>query len=173
MLKTALRRRGFLQALATAPFVAKQAAEQAAMGLMNGKTIGAEHMAPPNDLVRSALSATHAGGIAQGPSNPAKLDRLSEKAARQILKLALNDPDIKRELNSLMMQTHRTVAWLDTDLAMNRSMSLAAKICFQRQRNVARDLQQELDRTNPWTRMQRFVGKLLYPGRLLNWEENE
>lgn len=173
MLKTVLKRRGFLKAFAAAPFVAKQAAEQAAIGMMNGKTLGVDSMAPPNDLVRGAIgTATSELAASQQPADYIKVDRLTEKAARQILKLALKDPDIKRQLDSLMMQTHRTVMWLDADLAVNRSMSLAAKICYQRRRNVEHDLKQELDRTNPWSRMQRFVGKLLYPGRLLNWEED-
>lgn len=172
MIKTVLKRRGFLQALATAPFVAKQAAEQAGMALMNGKTLGVETMAPSADLVRGAMGA--ASSEMMGAQQPAgyKTDKLTEKAARQILKLAIKDPDVKRQLNSLMMQTHRTVMWLDADLAMNRSMSLAAKICYQRQRNVDRDIRQELDRVNPWSRLQRFLGQILYPGRLLNWESD-
>jgi hypothetical protein len=165
MLKTALKRRGFLQALASAPFVAKQAAEQAAIGLMNGKAIGIEQMRPPTDMIGGALSAA---GTAQGPTDM-KPARLSEKAARQILKLALQDPDVKRQLTTLMMQQHRSVMWLDVDLAQNRSMSLAAKICFQRRRNVEREIEQELDRVNAWQRVQRFLGSILYPGRLLNW----
>lgn len=173
MLKTVLKRRGFLQALGAAPLLAKQAAEQAALALMNGKTLGIDQ-APSADLVRGAMSAAHGGmGTTQGPSNPAKPDRMTEKAAREILKLAIKDPDVKRQLNSLMMQSHRNVMWLDADLATNRSMSLAAKICYQRQRNVERDIKQELDRTNPWTRMQRFLGQILYPGRLLNWNDGD
>lgn len=175
MLKTVLKRRGFLKAFAAAPFVAKQAAEQVGLGLMNGRLLGVDQ--PPSaDLVRGALGTGESSGIAQGPSNPAnyiKPDRLTEKAARGILRLAMKDPDVKRQLNSLMMQTHRNVMWLDVDLASNRSMSLAAKICYQRQRNVERDLAQEMDRTNPWTRMQRFVAKILYPTRFFNWNEDD
>lgn len=172
MINTVLKRRGFLKALATAPFVAKQAAEKVGIALMNGKTLGVESMAPSSDLVRCAMSAAGSTKGSQAPVDYTQPDKLTEKAARQILKLAIKDPDVKRKLNSLMMETHRTVMWLDADLAVNRSMSLAAKICYQRQRNVDRDIKQELDRINPWNRLQQFLGKLLYPGRILNWDND-
>jgi hypothetical protein len=52
-------------------------------------------------------------------------------------KLALNIPGIREELQSLFYEVNRNVYAIDYDLATKKSFSLAAKITYQRQRNVA------------------------------------
>lgn len=51
---------------------------------------------------------------------------------------ALAMPLVRREIESLLYEQEQHVGRLDLDLATKRSFSLAAKVTFQRQRNVAR-----------------------------------
>lgn len=84
------------------------------------------------DLMK--LSAT---GLQHNNSDPPS----SDDPLSQEQRLAFKLPWVREELRALMLEKNRKVYQLDPDLACKRSFSLNAKICFQRQRNVERDLQ--------------------------------
>lgn len=60
----------------------------------------------------------------------------------QAMRLALQDPDIRRGLMSELYARQRVVHMLDPDIANKRAWSDMAKVTFQRQRNVERELEQ-------------------------------
>lgn len=65
----------------------------------------------------------------------------------------------RAEYESLLYERFRTIGYIDPDLAVYRSFSLAAKICFQRQREVQRALA-EADEADVWSRIHRFMNSL-------------
>lgn len=74
----------------------------------------------------------------------------------QAMRLALQDPDIRREVLSECYARQRVIHMLDPDIANKRSWSDMAKITFQRQRNVERELE-SMTQANHLG----FAGKLL------------
>jgi hypothetical protein len=123
-----LGRRAFLTRLgigaAAAPVVARQALE-AASGQLAGVT-----MAParPPDHPPSGK-----GGAPQvGTDTPRALKKLWQV------------PALRDEYESLMFERNQRVGYIDLDLATKRSFSLAAKVAYQRQRNVARDIADDM-----------------------------
>lgn len=128
----------FATATATAPLVAKQVADEAAakftqtsMGIPNGP-----------------FAYGDPGMIAGPPDH--------QNMMRGTLKTLLMDDGKRKELESLLYEQHRAVHFLDTDLANKRSFSLAAKITFQRQRNVERWKQDEANGT-AWVRAFNYI----------------
>lgn len=108
-------RRGFLRMLSASPLAARAAAEEAAA-----------------KLARVDLSGVSPGSpIGGGPQD------LTPDQWSQVLRL----PGARRQLESLLFEDERNVGAIDHDLAVYRSFSLAAKIAFQRQRNVQRRLE--------------------------------
>lgn len=123
-------RRSLLRALGVAPLAARAAAEKAAASLAAVQMgVGEAHSGLPSAAPQSA------GGYAVFKRS-------------SILELALRTQADRDEIESLYYRA-AYVAALDPDLAGKRSWSLAAKITFQRQRNVKRMMEQEMDRS-PW-----------------------
>jgi hypothetical protein len=97
--------------------------------------------AAPLSLVQKQMvesAAIGLGGIQAGPSgnNSGGIGQAPAAASPATWRLAMADPDLRAEIRSLLFEQHRFVDRLDPDLAGMRSFSLAAKLCFQRQRNV-------------------------------------
>jgi hypothetical protein len=105
-------RRNFLRGVVAAPFAAKQVAEQAASRL-SGISIG--HLAGSNQI-----------GINQPPA-------LAQPSNLQWLKV-IDDKTLRRELESIYYERERQVSAIDPDIACLRSVSLSAKIAYQRER---------------------------------------
>ncbi len=120
-----LGRRGFLRGAIAAPFVAKQTAQHAAESLSRvGLTI-------PNQMV--GLGTAVNGGIGfPGASNAQWAKIIANSAAR-------------KELESLYFESERNVSQIDPDISVLRSISLSAKIAYQRQRNVSKRLDGLMD----------------------------
>ena len=101
--------------MAAAPFVGKQAAEDAAMQLTRGVGLG--------------------GGAGTVYCIPNNGKRTPKDFARAFL-----DPKFRSAMEEASFRSNRHVSCIDHDLASKKSFSLAAKITYQRQRNVEREL---------------------------------
>lgn len=138
-------RRRFFGAIAASPLAARQAAESAAKQLAGiGSLSGGVPISDLRDMVREM---PHSGLGAQGEASantctqsPAKDWQVLRQLKDDIIRRALNTKQSRQELEALLYQDMRNVYSFDHDLASNRSMSLAAKVCFQRQRNVQREI---------------------------------
>lgn len=95
------------------------------------------------------------GLAASMPENPAS--SAPEKVSR-VLRTILSDKKMRDEFESLTYESYRHVSVLDPDIACTRSYSLAAKIAFQRQRNVARAINNDLHGW-PWQRLSEFMSR--------------
>jgi hypothetical protein len=116
-------RRSFLRALGAAPLIAKGAAEEAAKSMAGISTTGAI-------CASERVAVSLGGGTNLASSYPSPLD----------IKQMFFDAAFRELIESASYQNNRHVSFLDHDIASKRSWSLAAKVTFQRQRNVARDL---------------------------------
>lgn len=124
-----IARRGFLRALSATPLAAKAMADQAAGQLAGLNTeslagLGSNGCAPPSSAEPSPAAVD--GALRFAPNRQALLDLLYEE--------------------------ERVVTRIDPDLAALKSLSLNAKICFQRQRNVERRIQQ-MTKGYTWRRL--------------------
>lgn len=71
---------------------------------------------------------------------------------------ALKMPGLRSQIESLFYENNRCVSRIDPDIAVLRSFSLNAKIAFQRQRNVASDMEQRSGWDYPYRRIMKLVG---------------
>lgn len=76
------------------------------------------------------------------------------------IKDALNNPLTRHLYESMVFEQERRVHAVDPDIAVHRSTSLAAKIVYQRQRNVARHFE-GIQGEPVWSRMESFFRKTL------------
>lgn len=127
-----MNRRLFIQALSRSPVVAaiagKAITERAAIdlaGISTGFT-GSNGDHPQGS----------AGGL-KGESNIGD----SEPSPQQ-WKLLLQNKLVRTQVESIFYEDYRIIRRIDPDLAVLRSLSLNAKVTFQRQRIVARQLEQ-------------------------------
>lgn len=154
-------RRGFLKRMAAAPLAGRMAADEAAKALAGIGGIGVGGYGPPMTTARDNLREISAEACATTTGNPA--NPLNWRILRQMkdeaIKTALQSPTMRAKLEQTLYRMHRNVHSLDVDLAANRSMSLAAKITFQRQRNV----QHEID----WSIEDRTTHR-----EMLDWKRN-
>lgn len=67
----------------------------------------------------------------------------------------LNFPTIRAELESLLYEAHSHIYRIDADIAVKKSFSLNAKITFQRQRNVAKAMEDQVNGWR-WNRLENF-----------------
>lgn len=74
-------------------------------------------------------------------------------------KVAINLPWFREELETLMAENHRYVNHLDPDLAVLRSISLSAKIVYQRKRNIARAMQNYTE-DEPWEKLNKLWARI-------------
>lgn len=92
----------------------------------------------------------------QGTYGNAGVPSSSNEATREEARIALMNPAIRAEVESMLFKQERRVSFIDPDIACHRSFSLNAKIAFQRQRNVAREIDQ-MKSEYPWSRMQKLL----------------
>lgn len=84
---------------------------------------------------------------------------------RKALRAVLQTPKLRAEYESMMYERRRHVGRLDFDIANKRSFSLAAKITFQRQRNVEREIAEDAAEVSYWDMTQQFLMKAVgWPG---------
>lgn len=134
-------RRKFLGAIAAAPMAASAIAQETAANLSGLSINGA------------AKSLGSIAGVNQG------LGSYSQTKAPDYKSLFSN-PAFRQGYEALIYERERRVGAIDPDISCMRSFSLSAKITFQRQRNVQREIEQmQLD--NPWSRAQDFISKAL------------
>jgi hypothetical protein len=134
-------RRTALQAIGLGALAAPAAAREIGRNALNG---------PLGYGAGSQLGATQAGIECGQPAAP------WEQARR-----AFADKDTLAAVRAMLFEQHKVVTVLDTDLAVNRSFSLSAKIAFQRQRNVDAELKRmtaEHWLEHPWGIIHKFLG---------------
>lgn len=141
-----LGRRAFLQHLGigvvAAPAAAKQVVDKAAADL-------------------AGLNVVGSAGIDAPPSAPyPSADATDVLKHRKTLRHLLTNPVLRDEYVSAMFVRNRHVGTLDLDLANKVSFSLAAKVTFQRQRNVARQIDEDSHEDGPfWQRPDGLIRK--------------
>lgn len=129
----AVNRRSFVKAFGALPFVGNAVA-----GAQAAKLAG---ICSPN-AAEMALGVSGDQTANVGPSR--QFDQ------RAVLRKLMESPEARAEFESLLYQQNSHVPYLDVDLATKRSFSLAAKVTFQRQRNVRRALEHDWLHENPW-----------------------
>ncbi len=134
-----MNRRFFLGAMAKAPAVSAIASR----ALTDKATA---------DLAGISLNGMtgYAGGIPAGEEDPTT-NQWQRVLANTIA---------RREIESMLYEQERIICRIDPDLAAMRSFSLAAKVTFQRQRNVKRELDYKLN-GNMWGRVNSAARRLL------------
>lgn len=133
MLMKATRRRFFALA-GSAPIAAKAAADK---------------------VVADLSGVAHSGtGLAFG--NPAGGMEVTADQYR----MAFLNPFTRGAIESLVYEQERYIGVIDVDLASCRSFSMAAKITFQRQRNVQRRIQ-DMSEGYSWDRLTKLVKKAI------------
>src|SRR5690606_32050285 len=111
-------RRGFLKLMAAAPLAKHAVEEEATRALTGIGSTGHMHVA-------RGVAPSLGGGVIQHGD---------------VAKALLNST-FRAELESIAYATNKQVNFLDVDLATKKSFSLAAKVTFQRQRNVQREIE--------------------------------
>lgn len=140
-------RRSFLQLLGVAPIAGKKVAEET-VARLSGVA-----MAPSGRTMSGGKSAQ-----AWPADNPPQT--FDSQAA---FKRAIGSTLFRDELTSLLYDQHRQVNAIDPDIAVYRSFSLNAKIAFQRQRNVARQIPTLVGEASPFSRMHLLLRKVTNP----------
>jgi hypothetical protein len=148
-----MNRRAFIQTLSRSPIVAtiagKAITERAAM-----------------DLAGISTGLYGGGGVDEAPKDTGDYPKIQGKECveptPQQWKLFLNNKLFRSEVETLLYDDYRTIHRIDPDLAVLRSLSLNAKIAFQRQRIVNRELEQLGQVYNSrWGRIRRLGEKYL------------
>lgn len=103
----------------------------------------------------AGLAKIHTSGLQYESSEPPSTDE-TNFTQRQ---LAIQLPWVRQELEQLMLERNTRVSTLDPDLAVLKSVSLSAKICYQRQRNVQRDIVKYTSSPN-WMRVDQLFAKV-------------
>jgi hypothetical protein len=131
-----MNRRKILGLFSTAPFAAKQAVEAQAAALAHVEISGIHDHNP--------------GGMG--------VEATSDGYTHEQVKRALLKPFIGDQIRERIKAEHAHVYAIDYDLASKRSFSLAAKICYQRQRNIERELER-MQRESNWYWLRDFIKK--------------
>lgn len=85
---------------------------------------------------------------------------LTQAAAPNWLK-ALGNKALKSKLESLYYERERVISRIDPDIACHRSISLSAKIAYQRERNVQREISGLVDKEGWYGRFYKIVADAL------------
>jgi hypothetical protein len=142
-MKTALARRGFLRLMSAAPFAGKAAAEHAAARLSG---ISGQGLVPGPVMYGS--SGSTAGPVSSSDPSPEQVSR------------AMLIPGNRQRFIDMLWEEAYDVTYIDPDIAVHRSVSLAAKIAYQRQRNVQRRYER-FTKGYPWSRINNFLSKFV------------
>lgn len=156
--KFATTRRRFFGVAGSAVLAAKTAAEAQARNL---GAISHGSAFPMSDL-RNTMIQEAGHGVLGGPT-PVSVDgwQIARDLRNDIIRKALNTPRQRAELESILYQMHRNVHSLDHDLAANRCYSLAAKITYQRQRQVASAIDETVLEQSNYQRMTAWRDRIL------------
>ena len=128
-----LSRRSFAKMFAAAPFAARQAGQTM-------RFVGGGGLPPAGNLAHSL--AGNAGASAQADCANA----IAPRHHRQIMpewqaqRLAKKVPHLLDLMRDEATRNNRYISYIDPDIDVHRSVSLAAKIVYQRQRNIEREL---------------------------------
>ncbi len=131
---TAATRRKFFGIAAVSPLAAKAAAEEA---ISNTSRVFANGLSP---------FQTSGGISAEWIKEPSNSEWLR----------AFNNPLTRQVIESHLFESERSVYAIDPDLACLKSLSMSAKITYQRRRNVQRRIDQ-MTLDYPWNRLVKFV----------------
>lgn len=121
-------RRTFFGLLGAAPIVIKQAGDKAVA-----------------DLARIDLA----------PSGACMPSAVSEAGLSSSIRQRLIN-QFRPEFESLIYQQKKRVGLIDADISVHKSFSMNAMIAFQRQRNVASEMDQQETGFNQWSAVGRF-----------------
>lgn len=132
-----LTRRAMARFLGAAPVVGRAV-------LQSGTGVGTSIQG--SSLLSNVASGAEAGDI----SNKLGLKPATQQMSHaQAVAKFMADPIMRRQLEELAWKNNRIVHAIDDDLAAMRSFSHMAKITFQRQRNVEREIR-EAGEPPPW-----------------------
>lgn len=112
------------------------------MTLLGGTPFVGKHFA--RDLMQGADAAakSEAGPPSWPPPNAPGHNAIEPKMPRwRAARAVLGDPAARAQAEAFFYERHRVVHFIDADIEIMRSWSPMAKIAFQRQRNVARELE--------------------------------
>ncbi len=132
-----MNRRGFMGAMGGAAVAGRKMAEEVAIRLTG-------HIADNGGL--GPYTYPMADGPATGNAENSRAD----------WKRGLASKFLRPQLESLLYECHRQVTRIDPDIGVMRSFSLNAKVTFQRQRNVERDIETRQSEY-PYTKMQNLI----------------
>lgn len=127
-------RRRFFALAGSAPIAAKVAADKAV----------------------ADLSGIAHGGSGLAFGNPTASAEITQDQFR----LAFLNPLMRSAIESSLYEQEKWVGHIDVDLASYRSFSMAAKIAFQRQRNVQRRIK-NMSEGYSWDRLTKLVKKAI------------
>lgn len=118
-------------------------------------------MAPTTAIgMKRALDARTLGLAAGGdgiPRGGQPISGADERTPDQMqTRAALQIPASRAQIRSILYEEQRGLNWLEPDLACLHSMSVNARLCYQRQRNVERRLA-EMEKGWSWQRMNRAI----------------
>lgn len=130
-MRSGMNRRSLMGLLGGVPFVGKAIAND----LVRGAGSAVPGVAPPSDDYRNCKTS----GAGQAAENAVRMPRW--KAARVVLA----DPQMRADFVAGLYEHHRVVHYIDPDIEIMRCWSPMAKIAFQRQRNVERQLEAALN----------------------------
>lgn len=158
-------RRSFLRLMGLSPIAAKAAADKAIADL-SGTNLSGMAFTPP-EYGNTGWQSLSSGAKASGPFDAG----IETHAGRsKLLRLACKIPKLAQEFEAELYEKHRYVGSLDTDIAIKQSFSLAAKITFQRQRNVERNRESLCsEEGSSWETQDEFVKKLARRAREWMW----
>lgn len=109
----------------------------------------------------AGLAAIQTNGLSYGSSGgvpPAEMGEFTPLALQQ-KRLAMQLPWVRSAVEEALREQCHYVGALDPDLAILKSVSLSAKICYQRQRNIERAIN-SYGREQPWMKLQSLWHKI-------------
>ncbi len=105
-----------------------------------------------SEAAASSLAGLAGAGSLAGPQECAPPNR-------KFPEITMKLPWVQDALRDLYYEQNRRVGYIDPDLAVLKSFSLNAKICFQRQRNVERQLLEVVEEPF-WKRWDKLMAKI-------------
>lgn len=140
-----MNRRSILKVIGLSPLAARAAEQEAVMK--------ASRMVGTFEQSGGAQLAAQVG-------IPANSLALPEGATPTAIRTAFLFPNKRAAIESILFEEAREVLTLDFDLANSRALSLAAKITYQRQRNVKRQMER-MSTDNWWSKTSNTIAKIV------------
>ena len=117
---------------------------------------GASPLAAKAAADKTISELTGVATVGYGNGQPSAISEVSPDQYR----FALLNPFTRRAIEELIYEQEHIVGRLDIDLASYKSFSMAAKVTFQRQRNVEQRMR-DLTRDYSWNRLAGIARKAL------------